>query len=320
MVAWRHTLPPYFLRQGGCLMKKNKGMIVGFLAPAVIIFLIVFLYPIVRTVMMSLYKIEAVTDTMDLWTFVGVQNYQKLFTTAIFKTAMMNIVKIWLIGGIIVMVVSLFFGVILTSGIRGKKFFRAIIYLPNIVSAVALATMWLQYVYSPKFGLLKSVLDALGLHKLAQTQWTAPENVFWALLLAYCFGMIGYHMLIWMSGIERISPDLYEAATIDGANKPQQFRYMTLPLLKGVFKTNITMWTVSTAAFFVWSQLFSSVTANRATIVPVQYMYMQIFGAGNAVTERNAGYGAAIGIILCLCVVLVFTVCNKFIKDDDLEF
>ncbi|MCB6203313.1 carbohydrate ABC transporter permease [Extibacter muris] len=301
-------------------MKKNKGMIVGFLAPAVIIFLIVFLYPIVRTVMMSLYKIEAVTDTMDLWTFVGVQNYQKLFTTAIFKTAMMNIVKIWLIGGIIVMVISLFFGVILTSGIRGKKFFRAIIYLPNIVSAVALATMWLQYVYSPKFGLLKSVLDALGLHKLAQTQWTAPENVFWALLLAYCFGMIGYHMLIWMSGIERISPDLYEAATIDGANKPQQFRYMTLPLLKGVFKTNITMWTVSTAAFFVWSQLFSSVTANRATIVPVQYMYMQIFGAGNAVTERNAGYGAAIGIILCLCVVLVFTVCNKFIKDDDLEF
>ena len=300
-------------------MKKNKGMIVGFLAPAVIIFLIVFLYPIVRTVMMSLYKIEAVTDTMDLWTFVGVQNYQKLFTTAIFKTAMMNIVKIWLIGGIIVMVISLFFGVILTSGIRGKKFFRAIIYLPNIVSAVALATMWLQYVYSPKFGLLKSVLDALGLHKLAQTQWTAPENVFWALLLAYCFGMIGYHMLIWMSGIERISPDLYEAATIDGANKPQQFRYMTLPLLKGVFKTNITMWTVSTAAFFVWSQLFSSVTANRATIVPVQYMYMQIFGAGNAVTERNAGYGAAIGIILCLCVVLVFTVCNKFIKDDDLE-
>lgn len=301
-------------------MKKNKGMIVGFLAPAVIIFLIVFLYPIVRTVMMSLYKIEAVTDTMDLWTFVGVQNYQKLFTTAIFKTAMMNIVKIWLIGGIIVMVISLFFGVILTSGIRGKKFFRAIIYLPNIVSAVALATMWLQYVYSPKFGLLKSVLDALGLHKLAQTQWTAPENVFWALLLAYCFGMIGYHMLIWMSGIERISPDLYEAATIDGANKPQQFRYMTLPLLKGVFKTNITMWTVSTAAFFVWSQLFSSVTANRATIVPVQYMYMQIFGAGNAVTERNAGYGAAIGIILCLCVVLVFTICNKFIKDDDLEF
>lgn len=301
-------------------MKKNKGMIIGFLAPAVLIFLAVFLYPIVRTVIMSFFKISFVTDSVDLWKFVGIENYQKLFATDIFRTSMMNIGKIWLLGGIIVMTVSLLFAVILTSGIRGKKIFRAIIYLPNIVSAVALATMWLQYVYSPKFGLLKNVLDKLGLHELAKTQWTAPDHVFWALLFAYCFGMIGYHMLIWMSGIERISPDFYEAATLDGANKINQFRYMTLPLLKGVFKTNITMWSVSTAGFFVWSQLFSSVTANKATIVPVQYMYSQIFGAGNTVTERNAGYGAAIGIILCICVVLIFTICNALVKDDDLEF
>lgn len=295
-------------------------MIVAFLAPAVIIFSLVFLYPICRTVIMSFFKIDSVTAATDTWQFVGIGNYQKLFTTDIFKTAMFNIARIWFIGGLIVLIISLLFGVILTSGIRGKKFFRAIIYLPNIVSAVALATMWLQYVYSPKFGLLKSFLDAIGLHELAKTQWTAPEHVFWALLFAYCFGMIGYHMLIWMSGIERISPEYYEAATIDGANKIQQFRYMTLPLLKGVLKTNITMWSVSTAAFFVWSQLFSSVTANKGTIVPVQYMYMNIFGAGNAVTERNAGYGAAIGIILCICIVVIFTICNMLIKDDDLEF
>lgn len=301
-------------------MKKNKGMIVAFLTPAVLMFLIVFLYPIVRTVMMSFFKIGSVTDAFEFWEFVGIGNYEKLFTTDIFQQAMLNIVRIWLIGGIIVMLVSLLFGVILTSGLKGKKFFRAVIYLPNIVSAVALATMWRQYVYSPDYGLLASFFKAIGADKLAQTQWLAPENSFWALLFAYCFGMIGYHMLIWMSGIERISPDYYEAATIDGAGKIEQFRYMTLPLLKGVFKTNITMWTVSTAAFFVWSQLFSSVTANKSTIVPVQYMYMQIFGAGNAVTERNAGYGAAIGIILCLCVVLIFTICNALIKDDDLEF
>ncbi len=301
-------------------MKKNKGMIIGFLTPAVLIFLVVFLYPIVRTILMSFFRIGSVTDSFEFWQFVGIENYQKLFRTQIFVLAMKNIMMIWLLGGIIVMVLSLLFGVILTSGIRGKKFFRAIIYLPNIVSAVALATMWRQYVYSPDFGLLASFFKLIGADKLAEIQYLAPENAFWALLFAYCFGMVGYHMLIWMSGIERISPDYYEAATIDGANKIQQFRYMTLPLLKGVFKTNITMWTVSTAAFFVWSQLFSSVTANKATIVPVQYMYMQIFGAGNAVTERNAGYGAAIGIILCLCVVAIFTVCNAVLKDDDLEF
>lgn len=301
-------------------MKKNKAMIITFLAPAVIVFLVVFLYPIIRTVMMSLFKIDSVTDAVSQWTFVGIGNYQKLFTTKIFITAMSNIFKIWFIGGAIVMAMSLLFAAIITSGIRFKKFFRAIIYLPNIVSAVALATMWLQYVYSPKFGLLKTFFESIGLQKIAETPWLDTEHKFWALLFAYCFGMIGYHMLIWTSGIERISPEYYEAATIDGANKLQQFQYMTLPLLKGVFKTNITMWSVSTAAFFVWSQLFSTVTAGESTIVPVQYMYMQVFGAGNAVTERNAGYGAAIGIILCLCVVIIFTVCNKLIRDDDLEF
>ena len=201
-------------------MKNNKKMIVGFLAPAVIIFLIVFLYPIVRTIMMSFFKIDSVTDTTDLWTFVGIQNYEKLFATAIFRKSMLNLFKIWAIGGAIVLSVSLLFGVILTSGIRGKKFFRAVIYLPNLVSAVALATMWLQYVYSSKFGLLKSILDAVGMHKLAETAWLDTDHKFGALLFAYCFGMIGYHMLIWMSGIERISPELYEAATIDGANRP----------------------------------------------------------------------------------------------------
>ena len=141
-----------------------------------------------------------------------------------------------------------------------------------------------------------------------------------ARLFAYCFGMVGYHMLIWLSGIERISPEYYEAATIDGATKPAQFRYMTLPLLKGVFKTNITMWSVSSVGFFVWSQLFSTVTADTQTITPYVYMYMQIFGGGNTVTERNAGLGAAIGVLLSICVVIVFTFCNRVIKDDDLEF
>lgn len=257
---------------------------------------------------------------MNLWSFVGLDNYKKLFNTSLFRTAFYNLFRIWFIGGLIVMSLSLLFAVILTSGIRGKKFFRAVIYMPNIVSAVALATMWLQYVYSPRFGLLKNFFEALHLEELAKIQWLDNEHKFMSLLVAYCFGMVGYHMLIWLSGIERISPEYYEAATIDGANKIAQFRYMTLPLLKGVFKTNITMWTVSSVGFFVWSQLFSNVTADTQTITPYVYMYMQIFGGGNTVTERNSGLGAAIGVLLSLCVVIVFTICNKVMKDDDLEF
>jgi len=81
-----------------------------------------------------------------------------------------------------------------------------------------------------------------------------------------------------------------------------------------------TVWSVSSVGFFVWSQLFSTVTADTQTITLYVYMYMQIFGGGNTVTERNAGLGAAIGVLLSVCVVIVFTICNRVIKDDDLEF
>ena len=194
------------------------------------------------------------------------------------------------------------------------------IYLPNIVSAVALATMWLQYVYSPKYGLIKNFFQALGLDSLARIQWLDNDHKFMALLLAYCFGMVGYHMLIFASGIERISDDYFEAATLDGANKFGQFRYITLPLLKGVFRTNVTMWSVTSVGFFVWSQLFSTVTADTQTITPMVYLYMQIFGAGNSVTERNSGIGAAVGVMLSVCVVIVFWLCNHLLQDKDLEF
>lgn len=80
------------------------------------------------------------------------------------------------------------------------------------------------------------------------------------------------------------------------------------------------MWSITSVGFFLWSQIFSTVTADSQTITPMVYMYLQTFGAGNAVTERNAGLGAAVGVILSVCVVIVFTICNKALKDDDLEF
>lgn len=301
-------------------MKKNSAILFAFISPAAILFLLVFLYPILRTLCMSFFKIDGVTDAFSKWQFVGLENYQKLLSTTLFRISMGNLFRIWALGGILVLSLSLLFAVIITSGIRGKSFFRAMIYLPNIVSAVALATMWLQYVYSPKFGLLKSFFTMIHLDKLARIQWLSNDHKFMALLIAYCFGMVGYHMLIFASGIERISGDYFEAATLDGANRLQQFRHITLPLLKGMFHTNITMWSVSSVGFFVWSQLFSTVTADTQTITPMVYMYMQIFGAGNSVTERNAGIGAAVGVCLSLCVVLIFQLCNRLFKDKDLEF
>jgi len=112
-------------------------------------FVLVFLYPIIRTILMSFFKIEGITDPMSKWTFSGIDNYVKLANTTLFRISMWNLARIWFIGGIIVMSLALLFAVIITSGIRFKSFFRAMIYLPNIVSAVALATMWLSMSTAP---------------------------------------------------------------------------------------------------------------------------------------------------------------------------
>ena len=293
--------------RGGICLKKNKTMIVVFLTPAVLLFLGIFLYPIIRTVIMSFFKIDGVTDSMDLWKFVGFGNYTKLMSTSLFKTSFFNLFRIWLIGGLVVMSLSLLFAVILTSGIRGKKFFRAIIYMPNIVSAVALATMWLQYVYSPRYGLLKDLFTALHLDNLAKIQFLDNDHKFWALLFAYCFGMVGYHMLIWLSGIERISPEYYEAATIDGATKNQIFWKIILPMSKP-----IVVYTVLTSFIGPWTDfilakiIMGDARDNYTVAIGLQLMIDQDF--------KNTYYKQFLAgsVVVAVPITLLFLKMQKY--------
>lgn len=297
-------------------MKKSKGFIIAFAAPVTLSLVIMYLYPVVRTVLMSFFGIESVTGSMSDWTFNGVDNYIKIFGSPTFQGAMTNMFFIWVVGGIIVLAFALLFAVILTSGIRFKKFFRAAIYLPNIISAVALATMWIQYVYNQDYGLINQLLRAVGLEG---KNWLGTDMKFWAMLFAFTFGAVGYYMLIFISGIERIPEDLYEAATIDGANKVQQFFSMTLPLLRSIFKTNITFWSVNCISFFLWSKMFSPVASEASTMVPVVYLYDTVFGTTGNV-QRDAGAGAAVGVTLAIFVAVIYFIMNKVLKDDDLEF
>lgn len=297
-------------------MKKNKSLIVCFILPCLLTLIIMYLYPVIRTVLMSFFQIESVTADTSSWSFNGISNYAKIFGSPAWRTSMWNMVRIWLVGGIITLSFSLLFAVILTSGIRFKKFFRAAIYLPNVISAVALATMWIQYIYNNDYGMLNKILRSLGLEGV---KWLGNDTKFWAMLFAFIFGAVGYYMLIFISGIERIPADLYEAATIDGANKVQQFFKITMPLLKGITKTNITFWSIHTTTFFLWSKMFSPVDTEVTTIVPVVYLYDTVFG-GKGVTTRDAGAGAATGVLLALIIVAIYLIMNRLLKDDDLEF
>ena len=217
-------------------MKKNKTMIFLFILPTVLCLLFMYVYPIVRTVIMSFFKVESLTASTSTWSFYGLQNYFKILRNAGFISSMKNMVMIWLVGGIITMCLSMLMAVILTSGIRGAKFFKAAIYMPNIISAVALATMWIQYVFNYDYGLLNQIVKAFGGENV---RWLGTDLIFWAMMIAFIFGSVGYYMLIFISGIEGIPQDLYEAATIDGAGKWRQFFSVTVPIITPVIFYNL---------------------------------------------------------------------------------
>jgi len=303
-------------------MKRNRTFIIVCLTPALLSFLFFFLYPVLRTLLMSFYQVKGIADGMSLWGYVGFSNYTNLISSQLFCQSLINIFKIWFIGGIIAIFFATVFAVILTSGVRFKAFWRSLIYLPNTISAVAIATMWTQYVYSNQdFGLLKSLFRALGFRALADIQWTGPRFIFTSMLMAFCFGSVGYFMLILLAGIERIPKELYEFSRLEGATIFVQFTRITLPLIRNVFRTCIVLWSIAAFNFFVWAQMFSPIPVPE-TITPVYYLYNVVFGSSMfaASGNINVGTGAAVGAILTILVVVLYSAINLAIPEKKLEY
>lgn len=297
-------------------MRKNKTMIALFILPTILCLLLMYVYPVCRTVIMSFFKVESLTADSSTWSFYGLENYVKIMHNSGFISSMKNMLVIWLVGGVITLFLSMVMAVILTSGIRGAKFFKAAIYMPNIISAVALATMWVQYIFNYDYGLLNQIIILFGGENV---RWLGSDLIFWAMMVAFIFGSVGYYMLIFISGIEGIPKELYEAATIDGANVVEKLTHITLPLLKGVIRTTITFWSINATTFFLWTKMFSPINTEKATIVPVVYLYDTVFG-GKGVVERDAGAGAAVGVVLTLIIIAVYAITNLTLKDSDLEY
>ena len=291
-------------------------MIFWFSLPAVLSLLIMFVYPVCRTVLMSFFQVESLTAGVADWSFFGLGNYKKIFSSQSFLVSMQNMLVIWIVGGVFTLLLAMLMAVTVTSGIRGKKFFRAAIYMPNIISAVALATMWIQYIFNYDFGLLNELVKLFGGDKI---KWLGSDMKFWAMTASFIFGSVGYYMLIYISGIQGIPQDLYEAATLDGAGKGKQFFSITLPLLKGVIKTSITFWSINTTTFFLWTKMFSPIDTEQSTIVPVVYLYDMVFG-GKGVVTRDAGAGAAVGVVLTLIIIAVYLITNRLFRGTDLEY
>ena len=300
-------------------MKMSKPILAVFIGPAIITYLIAFIYPIIRTTYMSFFDLEIVTDPMYMWTFVGIENFVILFTQSpLFIQSLYNILRLWIVGGLVVFTLALLFAAFLTSGVRFKSFFRAVIYLPNVVAAVAMGTMWIQYVFNARFGIINVFLGFFGHPGI---QFTSPDLIFWAMLIAYCFGMVGWFLLVFMAAIDGIPYDYFEAALLEGAGFFARFFKITLPLILENIRNSIVLWSVAMVNFFVWPMVFSPFMPIVGTVSPVVYMYQMVFGGMIvAQVQRNVGVGAAIGVVLSVIVVTIFAVTSVLFRKAKVEF
>ncbi|BBI35449.1 carbohydrate ABC transporter permease [Cohnella abietis] len=302
-------------------MRFKKSVIALFLLPAVLIYLCIFLYPTLRTFAMSFYNIPSLSSKFKEWEFKGIQNYADLIHNSYFVKSVWNVLGIWAIGGALIFGIAFLFAIILTSGVRGKNFWRSLIFLPNTVSVVVLSTVWLQYIFNSNYGLLTTVFNRLGLTALANIQWTDNEHIYFSMIIAFSFGSIGYFMLILNAGIDRIPSDYYEAATLDGASVWIKFFKITMPLLRDVFRTTLVLWTITAFNFFVWSATFG--LDDPHTVTPGFYMYQKVFGKGTSIYSGevlNVGSGASVGIIITVAILLVTMLINRVFSKDRLEY
>jgi ABC-type sugar transport system permease subunit len=301
----------------------KKKMIFAFLAPSLIAYMFVSIYPVIHSTVLSFFEVSAWSGS-DM-KFVGLNNFVDLLKNSIFINSFGKIGIVWLLGGIGVFGSVFMFSAILTSGIKGKSFFRAIIYLPNLIPVVAAAAMWTQYTFSMRFGLFKNVFGVLGLESLANIEWTSHSVIFWAMLIAYVWGGIGFFLLIILAGVERIPVELLEAARLDGASMIQIFVQITLPLLRDVIRVAIVMWSITVLNLFAFPRAFALTYPEVTT--PAIYLYQLAFGqAGGSTSGAGAGgvvyvgRAAAAGVILTIMVVLIYGLLNVIFKEEKLEY
>lgn len=299
-------------------MKITKRMLIMFLTPAIVSYALIFLYPTLRTVYLSFFDVTGFTGSQ--MEFRGVGNYVELFRTKLFVQSLFTLLKVWVIGGVAIFGLVFLFTALLNSGVAGKKFFRAIIYLPNLIPVVAMTTMWTQYIYNPRYGLLKVMFTSLGLDELAKIQWTALDMLFWSMLIAYIWGGVGWFLLIILAGVERIPADFYDAARIDGANQVQLFTRITMPLLRDVIRVALVMWSITVINLFAFPRTFTPVVQANQTLTPAIYLYQLAFGQAGQAGAPDVGKAAAVGVCLLLLVLVFSGIISQLIKERRLEY
>lgn len=291
---------------------RKIGFILCFLLPPLAVYGIFYLLPFAQAFFYSLFDWSGYSRQM---TFVGLANFKKALQDEIVWKALGNNFFFLFWSTFVTFALSFFFAVCFTRlKVKGSGFYRIVYFFPNTLSIVVVGVLWM-FIYNPSFGLLNGVLEFLGLSGLIQ-DWLGDKSVVMAALVAPQSWMyIGFYMVLFISAIQSVPEDYYEAATLDGAGQWRQLVHVTVPLIWGTFRTALVHFVVN--AFEKTFALVRVVTAggpNHASEVMTTYLYDQAFKYG------SYGYGSAIGVILFVVIAVVSLLVMKLTKRDTYEY
>lgn len=282
--------------------KSDKIGIVLFLLPALILFTVFFIVPLVSICYMSLFKWNGISAAQ----FTGFANYKALFLDSVFLRSIRNNV-IWAFAACLIQVpLALLMALILSGKPKGWKIFRTVYFFPQVISGIAIAMLW-SAVFNSEYGILNGLLRAVGLENLTKNWLGDPSTAFICVLL-YGLLYIGYFMVIMMAGITSIDETYYEAARIDGANKLQMNIHITIPLIRYSIATCMTLAAVFGLRTFEQVYLLTNGGPANRTSVVVLYLY-------NQMRDNNYGGANASSVMLVLTGAFVIILIRKMLSE-----
>lgn len=293
--------------------KKREGLfIMGSLAPALILFFTFIIMPTIEVFRMSLYRWGGFSANQ---TFVGLDNFRTLWNDSTFLRSFQNSILLIVLVTAVTLILAIFFAnTLIREDLKGKDFFRVIFYIPNILSIVVIAGIF-SAIYRPSQGLLNSTLSLINLENLQQLWLGDQKIVIYSIIGALIWQAIGYYMVMYMSSIASIPESFYESASLLGANKWDQFKDITLPLIWNNLRTTLTFFVISTINLsFLLVQAMTGGGPDGSSQVFLSYMYNQSY------TNSTFGYGMSIGVMVFLFSFILSAILMKVTKREVLEY
>ena len=282
----------------------NKKAIALFVVPALILYAILVLVPVVWSLYYSLYSGSPGLQ----WEFTGLDNYVKLFSDKNFLNSLVVNVKYVLavtVGQVgLGLLLALMFKFWLN---RCKTIVRTLVFFPVVLPTVAVGQLFAKiYEIQPNYGLLNSLLSAVGLDNLVQAWIGQQSTALWALCVMDVWVAMGFYAVIFYGALLDIPDDILEAARIDGAGSFSLFRHILLPLLRPMVITCLVFSFSGTVKMFESSLALTGGGPGSATKSLSMYMYDVSF------TYNNVGYGSVVAIVIFLICILGSMLINRF--------